>query len=73
MSCWGTVIMESIFSLPGVGRLTLDSINQRDYPQVQANALFFGVVLVMLNLVVDIMYAWLDPRIRIKDPRKPSS
>lgn len=60
----GTVILESIFSLPGLGRLTLDSINQRDYPQIQANALFFAVALVMLNLLVDLTYGWLDPRIR---------
>jgi peptide/nickel transport system permease protein len=60
----GTVILESIFSLPGVGRLTLTSIQQRDYPQIQANALFFAIVLVTVNLVVDIIYAALDPRIR---------
>lgn len=60
----GTVIMESIFSLPGLGRLTLDSIQQRDYPQIQANALFFAMVLVSVNLFIDVMYAWLDPRIR---------
>jgi peptide/nickel transport system permease protein len=60
----GAVILESIFSLPGVGRLTLTSIQQRDYPQIQANALFFAVVLVTINLLVDIVYAALDPRIR---------
>lgn len=60
----GTVILESIFSLPGVGRLTLTSIQQRDYPQIQANALFFALVLVTVNLVIDVVYASLDPRIR---------
>jgi peptide/nickel transport system permease protein len=60
----GTVILESIFSLPGTGRLTLTSIQQRDYPQIQVNALFFAVVLVIVNLGVDIIYATLDPRIR---------
>jgi peptide/nickel transport system permease protein len=60
----GTVILESIFSLPGVGRLTLTSIQQRDYPQIQANAMFFSIVLVTVNLAIDIIYASLDPRIR---------
>ena len=60
----GTVIIESIFSLPGVGRLTLSAIQQRDYPQIQANAMFFAVVLVSINLILDLTYAWLDPRIR---------
>jgi peptide/nickel transport system permease protein len=58
------VILESIFSLPGVGRLTLTSIQQRDYPQIQANALFFAIVLVTVNLTIDIIYATMDPRIR---------
>lgn len=59
----GTVIIESIFSLPGVGSLTLNSITGRDYPQLQANVLFFGVAFVLINLIVDFLYVALDPRV----------
>jgi len=62
----GTVILETIFSVPGVGRLTLEAINNRDYMQVQANVLFFAVIFFISNLVVDITYAWLDPRIKYR-------
>lgn len=62
----GTMIIETVFSLPGIGRLTVDSISQRDYPQIQANVLFIAVIFVFINLLVDIIYAWLDPRIRYK-------
>jgi peptide/nickel transport system permease protein len=60
----GTVVLESIFSLPGLGTLTLSSVLIKDYPQVQGLVLFFAAVLVMINLLVDISYAWFDPRIR---------
>ena len=60
----GTVIIEQVFALPGLGRLTLDAILNRDYTQLQANMLFFSVVIVLLNLVVDLTYPILDPRIR---------
>jgi peptide/nickel transport system permease protein len=60
----GTVILETLFSLPGVGFLTFSSIGFRDYTQIQANVLFLAAVLVFLNLLVDISYSWLDPRIR---------
>lgn len=60
----GTVILESIFSLPGMGQLTLRSISQRDYPVLQAIVLFYALVVLLSNLVVDIAYGWLDPRIR---------
>ena len=60
----GTVVLESIFSLPGLGTLTLSSVLVKDYPQVQGLVLFFATVLVMINLLVDISYAWFDPRIR---------
>jgi peptide/nickel transport system permease protein len=59
----GTVVLESIFSLPGLGTLTLSSVLVKDYPQVQGLVLFFAVLLVMINLIVDISYAWFDPRI----------
>ena len=60
----GTVIIEQVFALPGVGRLTLDAILNRDYTQLQANMLIFSVVIVLLNLAVDLTYPILDPRIR---------
>jgi peptide/nickel transport system permease protein len=59
-----TVIIESVFALPGIGSLTLRSIFQRDYPQIQGNVLFIAVAFVLINLLVDVLYAWLDPRIR---------
>jgi peptide/nickel transport system permease protein len=60
----GTVVLESIFVLPGMGRYLLDSLNFRDYPAVQAVVLIFATVIIGINLVVDLLYAWLDPRIR---------
>jgi len=60
----GTVIVETIFALPGMGRLTVEAILFRDYPVVQTNVMLVAAVLVTLNLVVDLTYAWLDPRIR---------
>jgi peptide/nickel transport system permease protein len=60
----GTVIMEVLFVLPGLGRQTLDAVLQRDYPQIQGNALLFGTFVVLTNIVVDLTYAYLDPRIR---------
>jgi peptide/nickel transport system permease protein len=59
----GAVLTETIYSLPGLGRLMVDSILSRDYPVVQAGALFIAVVFVMVNLAVDVLYAALDPRI----------
>lgn len=60
----GTVIVETIFALPGMGRLTVEAILFRDYPVVQTNVMLVAVTLVTLNLLVDLTYAWLDPRIR---------
>jgi peptide/nickel transport system permease protein len=59
----GAVLTETIYSLPGLGRLMVDSILSRDYPVVQAGALFIALVFVLINLAVDILYAALDPRI----------
>jgi peptide/nickel transport system permease protein len=60
----GAVLTETIFSLPGLGRLMVDSILSRDYPVVQAGALFIALVFVLVNLLVDLGYGLLDPRIR---------
>jgi peptide/nickel transport system permease protein len=62
----GTVIVETIFALPGMGRLTVEAILYRDYPIVQTNVMLVAATLVTLNLVVDLTYAWLDPRIRYR-------
>ena len=60
----GAVLTETIFALPGLGRLMVDSILSRDYPVVQAAALFVALVFVLVNLLVDLAYGLLDPRIR---------
>ncbi len=60
----GTVILEMIFGLPGLGRLTFESILMRDYPIVQGVVLITASVFVLVNLAVDVVYAWFDPRIR---------
>jgi peptide/nickel transport system permease protein len=62
----GTVVVETIFALPGMGRLTVEAILYRDYPIVQTNVMLVAATLVTLNLVVDLTYAWLDPRIRYR-------
>lgn len=60
----GIVVVEDVFTLPGVGRLLLDAIFQRDYPVVQGVILLLGAIFMTLNLVVDLLYAVLDPRLR---------
>jgi peptide/nickel transport system permease protein len=60
----GVVVTESVFSIPGLGRLTVDAVLARDYPTVQAVILLFSAVYVLLNLAVDVTYTFLDPRIR---------
>jgi peptide/nickel transport system permease protein len=60
----GTVVLESIFVLPGMGRYLLEAVQSRDYPAIQALNLIFATVIVVTNLVVDLLYGWLDPRVR---------
>ena len=60
----GTVVLESIFVLPGMGRYLLEAVQARDYPVVQGLNLLFAAVIVCSNLVVDLLYGWLDPRVR---------
>ena len=60
----GAVIMENIFNLPGPGRLLLDALNDRDYPMVSGINLFFATAVVGINLMIDLFYAFLDPRVR---------
>ncbi len=61
----GVVILEQVFSWPGIGRLVIDSINKRDYPVVQASILILAFLLVLSNLLVDLSYAYIDPRIKV--------
>jgi peptide/nickel transport system permease protein len=61
----GAVITETIFAWPGVGRLTIQAIQAKDLPLVQACVLFLAVIFVLANLVVDLLYAYLDPRVRL--------
>jgi peptide/nickel transport system permease protein len=60
----GTVVVEEVFTLPGIGRLVLWSIYQRDYPLTQSTILFVAVMFMAINLAVDLLYGYLDPRIR---------
>jgi ABC-type dipeptide/oligopeptide/nickel transport system permease component len=62
----GAVVTETIFAWPGVGRLAITSILQRDYPVVQGCVLLVAALFVVINLVVDLLYGWLDPRIRFE-------
>jgi peptide/nickel transport system permease protein len=60
----GAVVTESVFALPGLGRLTVDAIVRRDYPVIQGVLLVVSGAYVMINLIVDVLYVVLDPRIR---------
>ena len=62
----GAVVTETIFSRPGLGRLAVDAILNRDFPLVQGTVLFAATAYVLVNLVVDVSYASLDPRIRYR-------
>lgn len=60
----GTVVLETIFLMPGVGRTLIEGVAFRDFPMIQAVVLLIAVGVLILNLVIDVLYAWLDPRIR---------
>lgn len=62
----GTIITETIFAWPGIGRLLIQAINFRDYPLVQGCILFIAATYVLVNLAVDLAYGWLDPRVRVE-------
>ena len=61
----GTAIIESIFMWDGVGKLAVDSITMRDYPMIQAYVVWMAVIYVLVNLISDLLYHALDPRIRL--------
>ena len=60
----GVVVTESVFNIPGLGRLTVDAILHRDYPVIQAVIIIFSGIYVLINLFVDLSYVFFDPRIR---------
>jgi len=62
----GTVVIETVFAWPGIGMLVLEGINTRDYPVVQGGVLMLSFSFILINLIVDIMYKWLDPRIKLE-------
>jgi peptide/nickel transport system permease protein len=62
----GTVILEKVFALPGAGALLIDSISARDYPVVQAATLIFATLVILVNLATDVVYSFLDPRVRFQ-------
>lgn len=62
----GTVIVETIFAWPGVGKFVVDSIFDRDYAVIQGFVVFTGTVFVLVNLLVDVLYVYLDPRVRVR-------
>jgi peptide/nickel transport system permease protein len=60
----GVVVTESVYAIPGLGRLTVDAVLARDFPTIQGVILFFSLVYVLVNLLIDLSYVFLDPRIR---------
>ena len=65
----GTVVVETVYSIPGIGRLIVSAILQRDYPVIQGGLLFTAMLMVLINLAVDLLYGYLDPRIRLDGGR----
>lgn len=62
----GSIVVEKVFNWPGLGRLLVDSVEMRDYPVIQAEILLFSLEFILINLVVDVLYAAINPAIRYK-------
>ena len=62
----GTVIIEQVFAWPGIGLMILDAIHTKDYPVVQGGVLILSFSFIFINLIVDVLYKWLDPRIKLE-------
>ena len=62
----GAIVVETVFAWPGLGRLLVDSVAYRDYPVIQAEILLFSFEFVLINLVVDLLYALVNPEIRLR-------
>ena len=67
----GAVLTESVFGWPGVGRYALDAILKRDFPAIQGAVLFMALIFIAVNLAVDLLYGWIDPRIRLAQEQAP--
>ena len=67
----GAVLTESVFGWPGVGRYALDAILKRDFPAIQGAVLFMALIFIAVNLAVDLLYGWIDPRIRLAREQAP--
>ena len=63
----GSIVVEVVFNWPGLGRLLVDSVQMRDYPVIQAEVLLFSLEFILINLIVDMLYAVINPAIRFKD------
>jgi peptide/nickel transport system permease protein len=61
----GTIVVENVFAIPGIGALSVNAVANRDFPIVQSLVLLFGTLALVANLVTDLVYAWLDPRVRL--------
>lgn len=61
----GSVIIESVFTLPGMGALLVDAVLRRDYAVVQGVVLIFSLTVLIINLLTDLLYSWLDPRVAL--------
>ena len=66
----GVVVIETVFAWPGLGRLVVQAIFNRDFPVVQAAVLVLACIFVLVNLVVDLLYGWLDPQIRLRSAQR---
>jgi peptide/nickel transport system permease protein len=64
LSLGGALVIEQVFSLPGVGRLVIGAVLRRDWPVIQGGLLVTALVFVVVNLIVDLLYIWADPRLR---------
>jgi peptide/nickel transport system permease protein len=62
----GSVLIETVFNIPGMGRLAVTAMGNSDYPVVEGVVLVFAVMVLVTNLIVDLSYGWLDPRIQYK-------
>ena len=60
----GSIVVESVFIWPGMGRLAYESVARADFPLIQAIVLFYGAIFISVNLLADLLYVWLDPRIK---------
>jgi len=61
----GSVIVEQVFSIPGIGRAFVQAVNSRDYPMILGTTVLFSLVIAVANLIVDILYVFIDPRVRL--------